>query len=72
VLPFNGVHRFLTAFFCHAGFDLVESPVTHHPRIHGVSKYGINNRLWRGIYDMVGVAWLLRRMVYPEAVELQR
>jgi len=72
VLPFNGVHRFLPAFFRHAGFSLVESPVTHHPRIHGVSKYGINNRLWRGIHDMVGVAWLRKRMVNPETVETQR
>ena len=41
-------------------------PVTHHPRIHGESKYGIGNRLWRGIYDMVGVAWLRKRYVVIE------
>lgn len=60
---FNGVHRFMAVFIRRAGFTLVEMPVTHHPRIHGVSKYGIGNRLWRGLYDLVGVAWLRRRHV---------
>jgi glycosyltransferase involved in cell wall biosynthesis len=63
---FNGVHRFMAVFIRRAGFDLVEMPVTHNPRIHGVSKYGIGNRLWRGLYDLVGVAWLRRRLVVFE------
>ena len=67
VIPFNGVHRFLPALLRNAGFNIVECPVTHHPRIHGVSKYGLHNRLWRGLYDLAGVAWLLRRTLYPQA-----
>jgi hypothetical protein len=47
----------------------VETPVTHHARIHGVSKYGIGNRLWRGLYDLVGVAWLRRRHVAYQVEE---
>lgn len=66
VVPFNGVHRFLPALIRQSGFTIVECPVTHHPRIHGVSKYGVNNRLWRGLYDLVGVAWLRKRVVHPE------
>lgn len=66
ILPFNGVHRFLPALLREAGFSIVECPVTHHPRLHGVSKYGIHNRLWRGLYDLVGVAWLRKRAVHPE------
>lgn len=69
VVPFNGAHRFLPALFSHAGFTIVECPVTHHPRIHGVSKYGVNNRLWRGLYDLVGVSWLRKRMIRPEIAE---
>jgi glycosyltransferase involved in cell wall biosynthesis len=65
VVPFNGVHRFLAALMRNAGFTIVECPVTHHPRIHGVSKYGIGNRLWRGLFDLVGVAWLRKRYVHP-------
>jgi dolichol-phosphate mannosyltransferase len=61
--PFNGVHRFVAVFIRHAGLSIVQCDVTHHPRMHGVSKYGIGNRLWRGIVDMAGVAWLRRRYV---------
>jgi len=66
IIPFNGVHRFLPALLRHAGFSIVECPVEHHPRVHGVSKYGIRNRMWRGLHDLVGVAWLRKRMVRPE------
>ncbi len=63
VVPFNGVHRFFAVMIRNAGLTLTECPVTHHPRQHGVSKYGIHNRLWRGIYDLVGVRWLSKRYV---------
>jgi hypothetical protein len=62
-VPFNGVHRFFAALVRNAGFTITECPVTHHARIHGVSKYGIGNRLWRGIYDLFGVGWLRKRYV---------
>jgi glycosyltransferase involved in cell wall biosynthesis len=63
VVPFNGAHRYFAVMMRMAGFSIAECEVTHHPRIHGVSKYGINNRLWRGIYDLVGVSWLKKRYV---------
>ncbi len=63
ILPFNGVHRFIGALMRMAGCSVVECPVRHHPRVHGKSKYGIHNRLWRGIYDLFGVRWLQRRYV---------
>lgn len=66
--PFNGVHRFFAAFVRNAGLSIVECPVNHRPRKHGVSKYGIHNRLWRGLYDLIGVRWLLRRTVSVEVV----
>ena len=66
LIPFNGAHRFYGAVLRNAGMRLTECPVQHHPRQHGVSKYGIGNRLGRGIYDLIGVAWLLRRVVYPD------
>jgi dolichol-phosphate mannosyltransferase len=66
LVSFNGVHRFFAAVVRNAGFSLTECPVSHHARIHGVSKYGISNRLWRGIYDLVGVGWLVRRYVRYE------
>jgi len=66
LVAFNGVHRFFAVFVRNAGLSIVECPVTHHARRHGVSKYGINNRLWRGLYDLIGVAWLRRRFVAYE------
>lgn len=63
IVPFNGVHRFFAVMVRNAGLTLTECPVTHHPRAHGVSKYGIHNRLWRGMYDLIGVGWLKKRYV---------
>ena len=63
IVPFNGAHRFFAVMMRTAGFAIAECEVTHHPRIHGVSKYGIHDRLWRGIHDLIGVRWLKRRYV---------
>ncbi|GMV91804.1 MAG: hypothetical protein AMXMBFR82_15820 [Candidatus Hydrogenedentota bacterium] len=63
IIPFNGVHRYFAVMVRNGGLTLTECPVTHHPRVHGISKYGIHNRLWRGIYDLIGVGWLRRRYV---------
>jgi len=63
IIPFNGVHRYFAVMMRNGGMTIAEMPVTHHPRVHGVSKYGISNRLWRGIYDLIGVGWLRKRYV---------
>lgn len=63
LVTFNGIHRFFAVFMRRQGFSIVECPVQHHARHAGISKYGINNRLWRGLYDLIGVAWLGRRLV---------
>jgi len=63
IIPFNGVHRYFAVMVRNGGLSIAECPVTHHPRIHGVSKYGIGNRLWRGIHDLIGVRWLSMRYV---------
>lgn len=65
ILPFNGVHRFFAAMMRNAGLSIAECPVSHHPRIFGKSKYGLHNRLWRGLYDLVGVSWLSGRYMCP-------
>ena len=50
------------------GFAVGLEAVNHRPRIAGVSKYGINNRLWVGIVDLFGVFWLQRRMRRPKLI----
>jgi len=61
--PFNGFHRFLPVLAHGAGAAVKETPVTHHPRVAGQSKYGMWNRLGRGVYDLVGVRWFLKRQI---------
>jgi dolichol-phosphate mannosyltransferase len=65
VFPFNGLHRFLPILAQRGGARTREVPVNHRPRVAGVSKYGLWNRLGRGVYDLVGVGWYLRRMLRP-------
>jgi dolichol-phosphate mannosyltransferase len=58
---FNHMHRFLPALYQRAGTMVISVPVSHRPRTHGQSKYGLHNRLWVGIVDLFGVRWLIRR-----------
>lgn len=69
---FDHMHRFLPALVQQAGRRSVSVPVNHRPRRFGRSKYGIGNRLWVGIVDLCGVAWLgrRRRIVESEEVDL--
>jgi len=62
-LPFNGMHRFLPILAQSSGATVKEVAVTHHPRIAGQSKYGLWNRLGRGIYDLIGVGWFQKRQL---------
>ena len=68
-LPFfDHMHRFLPSLVRREGFDVLIHPVAHRPRTRGRSKYGVHNRLWVGIVDLVGVFWLVRRMRRPTSV----
>ena len=58
---FDHMHRYLPALFKRAGWQVRHVPVRHRPRLRGYTKYGIGNRLWVGIVDLFGVAWLMRR-----------
>lgn len=65
---FDHMHRFLPALIRRQGGRVLSVPVNHRSRTRGRSKYGIHNRLWAGIVDLLGVAWLLRRERRPTAV----
>lgn len=69
VFGFNGLHRFLPILVAGGGFSVREVPVHHRPRVAGVSKYGVWNRLGRGLYDLVAIAWYQRRRLRPVEVE---
>ena len=62
---FDHMHRFLPALVRRGGGQVESVPVAHRPREHGQSHYGIHNRLWVGLVDMLGVIWLQRRARVP-------
>jgi len=66
---FDHMHRFLPALFTRRGFTVQSVDVNHRPREHGQSNYGTLDRLWAGIWDLMGVMWLQRRSRYPDIVE---
>jgi dolichol-phosphate mannosyltransferase len=68
LIAFNGIHRYLGAFFKKAGFTIAEVPTNHRPRGGGVSKYTNLDRALRGVYDLIGVGWYLKRMVDPSDI----
>ena len=64
---FDHMHRFLPALVQRLGHGVSVHVVNHRPRQAGTSKYGLHDRLWVGIVDLLGVMWLQRRC---RAVEL--
>ncbi len=58
---FDGMHRFLPSLIRLGGGAVVEVPVGHRPRRAGRSKYGMWNRVWRGLVDALAVRWLHKR-----------
>jgi|AntRauTorcE11898_2_1112593.scaffolds.fasta_scaffold10401_2 dolichol-phosphate mannosyltransferase len=62
---FDHMHRFLPALIQAQGGHCVSLPVNHRPRGAGRSKYGLHDRLWVGLVDMLGVMWLRRRSRLP-------
>ena len=61
-LPFfDGWHRYLPALVLREGYGVVHVDVKDRNRRFGQSNYGIFDRGLRGILDLYGVWWLLRR-----------
>lgn len=58
---YRGMHRFLPTLLAMEGARLVEVDVSHRPRRHGASKYGIGNRLFVALVDLAAVCWMQRR-----------
>lgn len=66
----RGMHRFLPTLLRLEGARVVEVPVSHRPRRHGTSKYGIRNRLFVGFVDVFAVRWMQKRALRYRAREL--
>jgi dolichol-phosphate mannosyltransferase len=61
--PFDGFHRFMPILAQGGGAIVKEIPVAHRPRVAGQSKYGVWNRLGRGLYDLAMVRWYGKRQL---------
>jgi hypothetical protein len=57
------MHRFLPTLLRYQGFRVLEIEVSHRPRRAGQSKYGIRNRMVRGMIDCFAMRWWRRRAV---------
>jgi len=66
---FDGLHRFLPTLLRLAGARVEELPVNHRPRLYGVPKYNIRNRIWRALADLLAVRWMQKRWIDRRLVE---
>jgi glycosyltransferase involved in cell wall biosynthesis len=70
---FDGQHRFLPALVRREGYDIGHVDVVDRSRHAGESNYGMWDRLWVGILDLLGVWWLIRRRCQlPRVLEVKR
>ncbi len=58
---FEGMHRFLPTLVRREGYNVVQVPTTHRPRIEGETKYSVMGRLLTTCLDLLAVRWLLDR-----------
>ncbi|MDU1911498.1 glycosyltransferase family 2 protein [Fusobacterium sp.] len=58
---YEGMHRFLPTLSKINGFKVIEVPVRHYDREYGQSKYGVFNRLLKGLKDAFAVRWMKKR-----------
>lgn len=60
---FVNMHRYLPPLLQAQGARIAEVKVNHRPRGQGNSKYGTWDRAVAGVFDLIGVRWLLTRTV---------
>jgi len=56
---YGEMHRFVPIYAAWNGARVTEIPVTHHPRLHGESKYGLE-RVIKVVLDLLVVKFLFR------------
>ena len=66
---FDHMHRYLPALFKRDGWEIALVDVAHAERAAGSSNYTNFGRALVGIYDLIGVAWLIKRRKKAQAIE---
>ena len=69
---YNGMHRFMPTLIKMRGYSVVETPVKHSPRFAGKAKYGLTNRAFRALVDLLAVRWMKKRFLRYEVREIDR
>jgi hypothetical protein len=54
---YGDLYRFIPLLATAQGWKAIEVPVTHHPRQHGVSKYGLR---MNGVFDLMSILLITR------------
>lgn len=66
---FVGMHRFMATLVRYLGGTVVEQDVNHRPRAAGTAKYGIGNRIWKGLRDCFAMRWMRTRVLMHRVKE---
>jgi len=70
---YRGLHRFIPTLLKMEGFTVTEIAVTNNPRLHGESKYGVWNRLFKSFRDLLAIRWMKSRILgYQIGQEIDR
>ncbi len=59
IAVYGELHRYIPVLASRRGFAVGEIEVTHHPRRHGLSKYGWD-RFYKGLLDLITVLFITR------------
>lgn len=63
---FNGMHRFIPALILLQHGKIKQVPVRHYPRIAGVAKFHLGNRLVGPFMDTFAYRWMKKRYINYE------
>lgn len=66
---FVGMHRFMATLVRYLGGKVIEQDVNHRQRYAGTAKYGIGNRVWKGLRDCFAMRWVRARLLMHEVRE---
>lgn len=68
---FDHMHRYLPALFGRDGWGVAHVDVAHAERHAGRSNYANLGRALVGVYDLIGVAWLIKRRKKARGTEVE-
>jgi dolichol-phosphate mannosyltransferase len=66
---YRGFHRFIPTLLRMRGYRVIEVPVRNRPRRFGRSKYGVLNRVFVALVDLLVVRWMKNRLLRYEIAE---